>query len=111
MSQVINVSDPEKFDFDQEVLEAQTPVLLYFWADWCGPCKLVSPSIEWAAKNYGDRLKVFKLKVDAHSDTVKHCKVEGVPALRLYQDREMVKSHEGAIGKQTLQAMLDNHCS
>lgn len=111
MSHVLNISDPKQFDFNQEVLEAEKSVLLYFWASWCGPCKLVSPSIEWAADNYRDRLKVVKLEVDAHPDTVAKCKVEGVPALRLYKGHEIVESHEGAIGKQALQAMLDNHLS
>jgi thioredoxin 1 len=106
VSQVVVINDSQ---FDQEVLEADTSVLAYFWATWCGPCKLVSPSIEWVAENYRDRLKVVKLEVDANPHAVAKCQVEGVPALRLYKGQEIVESHEGAIGKQALQAMLDNH--
>jgi len=111
VSHIVSISDPQQFDFNQEVLEAEKSVLIYFWATWCGPCKLVSPSVEWVAENYRDRLKVFKLEVDAHPDTVAKCQVEGVPALRLYKGEDIVESHEGAIGKQALQAMLDNHLS
>ena len=106
MSSVIEITDPE---FDSEVFQAQKPVLAYFWASWCGPCRLVSPSIESVADTYGDRLKVVKLEVDPNPDAVAKCKVEGVPALRLIKDKEIVESHEGAIGKQKIQAMLDNH--
>ncbi len=105
MSKVIEIADGQ---FDLEVFNAEKSVLVYFWADWCGPCRLVSPSISWAADNYSDRLKVVKLEIDPNPESVKKCKVEGVPALRLFQNNEMVFSHEGAIGKQQLQGMLDS---
>ena len=105
MTKVIEISDS---DFEAQVMEAQKPVLLYFWASWCGPCRLVSPSIDWAASTYGDRLKVVKLEVDPNPESVKTCQVEGVPALRLYKDKEIVNLHEGAIGKQQLQTLLDD---
>lgn len=106
MSSVIEITDTE---FDKEVFEADKAVLVYFWASWCGPCRLVSPSINWAAGNYSDRLKVVKLEVDPNPDSVAKCQVEGVPALRLFKDKELLDSHEGAIGKQQLQTMLDKH--
>lgn len=106
MSSVVPVTDA---NFETEVFTSPKPVLVYFWATWCGPCKLVSPSIDWAAKTYSDQLKVVKLEVDPNPDAVAQCKVEGVPALRLFKDREILASHEGAIGKQTLQAMLESN--
>ena len=106
MSSVIEIQDQ---DFETEVLKAQQAVLVYFWASWCGPCRLVSPSVEWVAGNYSDRLKVIKMEVDPSPNSTKICKVEGVPALRLFKNGELVESHEGAIGKPKLQAMLDNH--
>ena len=106
MSSVIEITDS---NFDSQVFNDEKPVLVYFWASWCGPCRLVSPSINWAADTYGDRLKVVKLEVDPNPDSVAKCKVEGVPALRLYKDNELIKAHEGAIGKQQLQAMLDGY--
>lgn len=106
MSSVISITDT---DFETEVLQAQQPVLVYFWAGWCGPCRLVSPSIEWAANNYSDRLKVVKMEVDPNPSTVAKYKVEGVPALRLLKNNQVVVSHEGAIGKQQLTTLLDSN--
>lgn len=106
MTQVIEIEDKE---FDKEVFEADKPVLVYFWADWCGPCRLVSPSISWAAENYSDRLKVVKLEIDPSPEAVAKCKVEGVPALRLFKDDSIISAHEGAIGKQQLQTMLEQY--
>ncbi|ACK70570.1 Thioredoxin domain protein [Gloeothece citriformis PCC 7424] len=106
MSSVIEITDAQ---FQQEVLESKQPVLVYFWASWCGPCRLVSPSISWAAETYGDRLKVVKLEVDPNPDARSKCKVEGVPAIRLFKDQEILESSEGAIGKQQLQTLIDNH--
>ena len=98
-SNVIVIEDSQ---FETEVLQAERPVLAYFWATWCGPCKLMSPSIEAVAQTYGDRLKVVKLEVDANPQAVKTYKVEGVPALRVIKNQEMIASHEGAITKQKL---------
>ena len=106
MSSVISITDAE---FESEVLQAGQPVLLYLWADWCGPCRLVSPSVDWAAKTYSDRLKVVKMEVDPNPQTVKNYRVEGVPALRLFKDNEVIESWEGAISKQKLESMLEAH--
>ena len=105
MSSVIEIKDSQ---FDQEVFTANKPVLVYFWANWCGPCRLVSPSVQWAADKYSDGLKVVKMEVDSSPESVAKCSVEGVPALRLYKDNEIVESHEGAIGKQALQQLLES---
>ncbi len=106
MSSVLEIKDPQ---FDAEVFEAQTPVLVYFWASWCGPCRLVSPSIKKIADSYGDRLKVVKLEVDPNPNARTECEVEGVPALRLYKNKELLAKHEGAITKQQLEEMLNKH--
>lgn len=106
MSKVTVINDSV---FEKEVFNIDRPVLVYFWADWCGPCRLVSPSIDWVAQTYSDRLKVVKLEVDPNPDARAFCKVEGVPALRLFKDNELLSSHEGAIGKQQLQSFLDIH--
>ncbi|PSF32276.1 thiol reductase thioredoxin [Aphanothece hegewaldii CCALA 016] len=104
MSKVLEITDNE---FEQEVYRTEQPVLVYFWASWCGPCKLVSPSVSWIADTYSDRLKVVKLEVDPNPESVAKCKVEGVPALRLIKDKEIIESREGAIGKQQLQSLVE----
>jgi thioredoxin 1 len=95
--------------FTTEVLSQTQPVVVYFWADWCGPCKLVSPSIDWISQNYTDRLKVVKLPVDGNPESVKTYAVEGVPAIRLFQDGQLIHSWEGAITKAKLTEMIDRH--
>ncbi|MBH8574745.1 thioredoxin [Nostocaceae cyanobacterium CENA369] len=96
-------------EFETEVLKAEQPVLVYFWASWCGPCQLMSPVINLAATTYGDRLKVVKVEVDPNPITVKHYQVEGVPALRLIQGEKLLASTEGVIGKDKLLSLLDTH--
>jgi thioredoxin 1 len=98
-------------EFETEVLKAEQPVLVYLWASWCGPCRLVSPSVDWVADTYSDRLKVFKMEVDPNPDTVKRYHVEGVPALLVFKNGEIAQSHEGAISKQKLVSLIDTHLS
>ena len=106
MSSVTVINDAQ---FESEVLQAELPVLVYLWAAWCGPCKLVSPSIDWIASNYSDRVKVVKMEIDPNPATVKAYKVEGVPAIRLFKGNEVIHSWEGAIAKPRLIAMLDEN--
>jgi len=106
MSSVTTISDQE---FETEVLQTNQPVLVYFWASWCGPCRLMSPTIDWAAITYSDRLKVVKMEVDPNPETVKQYQVEGVPALRLFQNQEVLEASEGVIPKQKLIDILENH--
>jgi len=103
---VITITDAE---FETEVLKAEQPVLVYFWASWCGPCQLMSPAINSAAIEYSDRLKVVKMEIDPNPLTVKQYQVEGVPALRLFQGEEVLISTEGVIGKEKLLALLDSY--
>jgi thioredoxin 1 len=106
VSSVTVINDAQ---FESEVLQADLPVLVYLWAAWCGPCKLVSPSIDWIATNYADRVKVVKMEIDPNPATVKAYKVEGVPAIRLFKGDEMVHAWEGAISKDKLTVMLDSN--
>ncbi len=106
MSKVIEISDSQ---FETEVFNSELPVLVYFWAPWCGPCRLVSPSINSVADTYGDRLKVVKLEIDSSPDAVARCQVEGVPALRLFKGEEVITSHEGAIGKDKIKSILEQY--
>ena len=89
-------------EFETEVLQAEEPVLVYFWATWCGPCQLMSALVNATAKEYSDRLKVVKMEVDPNPVTVKQYKVEGVPAFRLIHKDKLLGATEGAIGKEKL---------
>lgn len=103
MSSVTIISDAE---FKSEVLEASQPVLVYFWAAWCGPCRLMAPIIDRIAASYGDRLKVIKMEVDPNPEAVKFCAVEGVPAFRIFKTGELLASSEGAVPQQKVEEML-----
>jgi len=106
MSKLLVISDLE---FEQEVLQSDQPVLVYFWAGWCGPCRLVSPTVDWLASNYADRLKVVKMEIDPNPTTVLAYKVEGVPALRLFKSGKLEHSEEGAITKTRLTSIIDKY--
>lgn len=106
VSKVIEISDSQ---FKAEVIETNQPVLAYFWASWCGPCRLTSPSISAIADIYGDRLKVVKLEVDPNPESVQYCQIEGVPALRLFKEGKIIAEMEGAITKEKIQNFLDKN--
>ncbi|MBW4500861.1 MAG: thioredoxin [Scytonema hyalinum WJT4-NPBG1] len=105
-SSVVTITDAE---FETEVLQAKQPVLVYFWASWCGPCQLMSPLVNLAATTYSDRLKVVKMEVDPNPVTVKQYQVEGVPAIRLIQGDKLLVSAEGVISKDKFLDLLETH--
>ncbi|MGB3492826.1 MAG: thioredoxin family protein [Elainellaceae cyanobacterium] len=107
MSSVVQITDA---DFEKEVMEASETVLVYFWAPWCGPCRLMAPVMDWASSTYDD-LKVVKLEVDPNPESVARCNVQGVPAILMFKTGEEIESVEGAISKQRLTDLLDSHLS
>jgi len=104
---VANVSEVSDGSFDQEVLKAQVPVLIDFWAPWCGPCKAISPVVEQLAGEYGDRLKVVKMNVDDNPQTPSRYGVRGIPNLILFKAGEVADQIVGAVPKAHLVKAID----
>jgi thioredoxin 1 len=96
-------------NFEIEVLQAATPVLVDVWAAWCGPCRLMAPQMDWAAAEYAGRLAVGKLEADPNPTSRELLKVQGLPALVLFRQGQEVARHEGAMARAQLQAFLDAH--
>ncbi len=106
MSDAIKVTDAA---FEEEVLKSSTPVLVDFWAEWCGPCKMLSPIIEELAKDNSGKLKVAKMDVDANSETPAKFGIRSIPTLILYKDGQPVATKVGAATKSQLQQFVDEH--
>ncbi len=100
---VANVSDDS---FDAEVLAARTPVVVDFWAEWCGPCKQVSPHFEALAAELGDKVKVVKINIDDNPLTAGRFGVRGLPTFMIFQDGQVTATHLGAMNKSRLAEWL-----
>ncbi len=103
------VRDVTDGEFEGAVLRAELPVLVDFWAPWCGPCRLVAPLMDWAAKTYESRLTVVKMEVDGNPVTRDQYKLQGIPSLLVFRGGEVVARHEGALSQKQLQTFLDDH--
>ncbi|MEN9213941.1 MAG: thioredoxin domain-containing protein [Gloeomargarita sp. DG02_4_bins_56] len=95
--------------FITEVLQAPVPVLVYVWADWCGPCRLMTQILNQMAPQWEGRLKMVKMHADENPVTVKRYKVEGIPTLLLFRGEELLWSHEGVLNQAKLQQVLTAH--
>jgi thioredoxin 1 len=102
---IVNVTDAS---FEQEVLQAEGAVLVDYWAEWCGPCKMIAPVLEEVAKDYGDRLKVCKLNIDENSETPPKFGIRGIPTLMLFKDGNVEATKVGALSKSQLTAFLES---
>lgn len=103
---LVHITDAE---FDTEVVQSGKPVLVDFWAEWCGPCKAIAPVLDELAGEYGDKLTIAKLDVDANPQTAQKFNVRSIPTLILFKDGEVGAQHVGATSKQQLKSFLDSN--
>ncbi|HQZ02900.1 MAG TPA: thioredoxin TrxA [Thauera sp.] len=96
-------------NFEAEVLQSQTPVLVDYWAEWCGPCKMIAPILDDVAKNYAGKLKVAKLNIDENQDTPAKYGIRGIPTLMLFKGGNVEATKVGALSKSQLTAFIDSN--
>lgn len=106
MSNLVNATDAT---FEAEVLKADGPVLVDFWADWCAPCRMIGPIIEEAATDYAGKIKVVKLDVQNNQETAVKFQIRGIPALMIFKDGGVIAQHVGALSKAQLQQFIDSN--
>ena len=93
----------------QEVLQSETPVLVDYWAEWCGPCKMIAPALDHIASEYAGRLKVAKLNIDENPATPPKYNVRGIPTLMLFKNGSLEAQKVGALSKTQLAAFIDSN--
>jgi thioredoxin 1 len=103
-----NISHVSDDSFEEDVLNASGPVLVDFWAAWCGPCKMIAPVLEELADEYEGKLKVCKMDVDANPDTAPKYNVKGIPTLILFKNGNVESRKVGALSKSQLSAFIDS---
>lgn len=95
--------------FDSDVLKANAPVLVDYWAEWCGPCKLIAPILDEVSRDYADKLQVAKVNVDENQEIATKYGIRGIPTLMLFRNGAVVATKVGALSKSQLTAFLDNN--
>lgn len=102
-----NVSHTSDANFEDEVLKSDTPVLIDYWAEWCGPCKMIAPILDEVAEDFKDRVKVMKLNIDENAQTPRKYNVRGIPTLMLFKNGDLAAQKVGALSKSQLAAFLE----
>ena len=102
---IVHISDDS---FEEEVLQSERPVLIDYWAEWCGPCKMIAPVLDEIATEYSDRLKVVKLNIDDNPQTPPKYGIRGIPTLMVFKNGQVEATKVGAVSKAQLTAFLDD---
>ena len=106
MSNVIELIDN---NFDEEVIKSNEPVLVDFWAEWCGPCKMIAPSVENISSEYEGKLKVGKLDVDSNPNVSSTYGIRSIPTLLIFKNGAPVDQIVGAVAQNVIESKVDNH--
>ncbi|MEJ6592035.1 MAG: thioredoxin TrxA [SAR86 cluster bacterium] len=106
MSEISHVTDDT---FESEVLKSDVPVLVDYWAEWCGPCKVIAPVLEEIAAEYAGKIRVCKLDIDSNEDTPPKYGIRGIPTLMLFKNGAVEATKVGALSKSQLTAFLDSN--
>ena len=100
----IHITDAE---FEEKVLNADLPVMVDFWAPWCGPCRMIAPLLENIAEEYAGRVLVVKVNTDENADQAMHYGVQGIPTLLVFSGGELIREHVGAVPEPHLRELVD----
>jgi len=103
---IVHVTDDS---FEEEVLKSPDPVLVDYWADWCGPCKMIAPVLDEIADEYAGRVKIAKLNIDENPNTPPRYGIRGIPTLMLFRGGEVEATKVGAVSKSQLTAFIDSN--
>ena len=104
--QLIQVTDDS---FESDVLQSDAPVLVDYWAEWCGPCKMIAPILDEVASEYADKLKIAKLDVDQNAETAQKYGIRSIPCLMLFKDGDIIATQVGALSKSQLSEFIDQN--
>jgi len=104
--QIIHTTDDS---FDADVIQADTPVLLDFWAEWCGPCKMIAPVLEEIATEFKDKVRIVKLNIDENPQTPPKFNIRSIPTLLLFKQGSVAAQQVGAVSKAQLASFLGQH--